>query len=569
MMKWTIFFFCILASNLLISQDLTIDTDYTPAELVTDFFNSDSIIVSNVVYTGSPSAIGFFDSEVENLDIHAGIVLSSGQVVDLPGDYNIFISEALNAEGDPDIEILSGGVSTDASILEFDFTVTQDLFLDFSYVFGSEEYPEFVGSPFNDAFGFFISGPNYSGPYSNMAENIAMIPDSDIDVAINSINENTNSEYYVTNTTSNGITLDAYTTLLPASFTALAGQTYHIKIVVSDVADSAYDSAVLLGFNSLGNPDSLVPPAEVSLLKNGPNLIVENNSKYATSYSWDFGNGVTSLEKDPGTVIYESLGNYEVTLITNNYCCSDTSTTTVNISSLEPVSGEVTVENHVSCFGSNDGELSSSITGGTGNYNIDFFPEIDDMNMVPSGYYTYTVLDDTGNMITGELTVTEPLALTAETTTTDDDGTGTGTASVTMSGGTMPYDYLWSNNETDNEISNLEGGIYYVTITDENDCSLVETIEVTTVVGIQEVTFETFDISPNPASSIIVIDKLSNSYDNAKLHDIYGKEFNLQFSVINGQMSADISQLPDGFYILILVDTESDIKSIGKFVKSK
>ena len=61
----------------------------------------------------------------------------------------------------------------DASILEFDFITFSDTIL-FSYVFASEEYKEFVNANFNDAFGFFISGPGISGPFSNNSMNIAI-----------------------------------------------------------------------------------------------------------------------------------------------------------------------------------------------------------------------------------------------------------------------------------------------------------------------------------------------------------------------------------------------------------
>src|SRR5690606_1780277 len=77
-------------------------------------------------------------------------------------------------------------------ILEFDFVPNGDSLM-FRYVFASKEYPGYTCSSFNDAFGFFISGPGINGPFSNNAINIALIPGTDVPVAINTLNSGTPS----------------------------------------------------------------------------------------------------------------------------------------------------------------------------------------------------------------------------------------------------------------------------------------------------------------------------------------------------------------------------------------
>ena len=74
-----------------------------------------------------------------------------------------------------------------------------DSIVTFRYVFASEEYCEFVGSIYNDVFGFFIRSTFISGEFSNNSRNVALIPGSDDYVSINSVNYQQNEAYYIRN----------------------------------------------------------------------------------------------------------------------------------------------------------------------------------------------------------------------------------------------------------------------------------------------------------------------------------------------------------------------------------
>ena len=73
------------------------------------------------------------------------------------------------------------GSAQDAAVLEFDFVPTDDT-VQFRYVFGSNEYLTWINSMFNDVFGFFVSGPGITGPFTSPAGfpngsiNIANVP---------------------------------------------------------------------------------------------------------------------------------------------------------------------------------------------------------------------------------------------------------------------------------------------------------------------------------------------------------------------------------------------------------
>lgn len=555
-------------SSLIYSQEMMIDTSYSVEDMIMDFFDNDSITISNIDVSGAPIGIGFFDSELETFDLNAGLVLSTGDVTKIPAPASEFITAANEGNSDDDINYVTQFFSYDASVIEFDFTITEDQTLDFSYIFGSEEYPEFVNTNFNDAFLFLVSGPNYNGAYSNNSENIATLPDTNIIVSINSINDMENSEYYFNNELGTDIAFDGYTTVLPSTFDALANQTYHIKIVIADVSDSAYDSAIFLGYNSLGNGNNLTPPAQAEFSINGNMLEVINTSKYATSYQWDFGNNTYSQERHPANVSYDTEGDYEISLITQNYCCSDTFKTTVTINSMQALMASIqTID--VPCSGGNDGAIDVAIVGGTAPYNVNFTPEIIDLNMVSAGTYVYSIVDADENEVTGEVTIIEPPLLVAETSSTDaTQGQNNGTASVMVEGGVAPYTYLWSNGETDPEITDLLAGNYTVEITDANECVFTEEVTVNSVVNTFEEKVLELKVFPNPSSDFILIETdATYSIDRVEIFNQLGERFSGRDILYDNVVRVDIEFFPVGSYYISIYMDENPIPQWGKFIK--
>jgi len=209
-----------------------------------------------------------FTASSTNLGLAGGIILATGSANDLPGDVNFFMGQTTTSNGDADLDSIAAPNSTnDACVLEFDFVPDVDsaALLSFEYIFGSEEYPEFACSAFNDVFAFFLSGPGYNPPV-----NIALVPGTSIPVAINSINMAPTGtsynigtcqgmgagspfpQYYVDNLNQPGssVVLDGFTTVLQASAIVQPCDTYHMKLAIANVSDNAYQSAVFLKENS-------------------------------------------------------------------------------------------------------------------------------------------------------------------------------------------------------------------------------------------------------------------------------------------------------------------------------
>ena len=244
-------------------------TSVQPAgSLVQNVLLGPGVSVSNINYSGSSSAIGSFTANANNFGLNSGIVITTGTVTaggnGPQGPNNQPNSGQNNSLGGySQLSNLIGGATTyDASILEFDFVPMSDS-IKFRYIFGSEEYPEYVGSQFNDVFAFFIAGPGISG-----LKNIALIPGTTTPVAINNVNGGnppnsipaSNPAYYVYNGTGTNspyqdnnqyIQYDGFTKVLTAKEKVNCGQTYHLIIAIADVGDGIFDSGIFLEANSL------------------------------------------------------------------------------------------------------------------------------------------------------------------------------------------------------------------------------------------------------------------------------------------------------------------------------
>lgn len=223
-----------------------------PADLVQNILLGGGVQVWNVNLTGSGMAYGSFTANNTNLGLNSGILLTTGMISGPNGpqgpnnrpdagvDNSFQGSALLNAE------FGFSQPTFNATTLSFNF-IPQGDSIAFRYVFGSEEYREFVGSEFNDVFGFFISGPNPAGGnYQN--QNIARLPNG-TKVAINNVNHLTNSQFYVDNELpSPGMSLqyDGFTRVLTARAKVIPCSTYTIRLAIADVADGIYDSGVFL-----------------------------------------------------------------------------------------------------------------------------------------------------------------------------------------------------------------------------------------------------------------------------------------------------------------------------------
>jgi len=229
-------------------------TSFTPEELVTEILTTGCVQALNVQYTGNPNSIAYFSSGTPALDFEEGIILTSGNAHDMDGpNVSNNTSGNMGTPGDNDLNNVINSQTRDAAVLEFDFIPASD-HVEFQYVFGSEEYEEYVGSNFNDVFAFFVSG----GPENYNNQNIALIPGTSTPVSINNVNQNVNSDYYINNDNGAYLEFDGFTVTLTAELDVTPCETYHMKLAVADVSDRIYDSGVFLKAGSFISGTSVV-----------------------------------------------------------------------------------------------------------------------------------------------------------------------------------------------------------------------------------------------------------------------------------------------------------------------
>ncbi len=205
----------------------------------------------------------------------SGVVLSTGPLKPAdpmvsPNNQTNWTNTLCGNVTDADMMLLESQTSNGEYIaIEFDIIPTLPI-MTIPFQFGSDEFPEYVCTAYNDVTGIFVSGPGIKGPYSNNAENFAKTPGGDR-TSINWVNTGvigvngtaarcgslSNSAYYTDNsngnlnggnatvaTTNSNLELDGWTNYIYQSINVVPGQSYHVKAAIADAGDRLWDSAV-------------------------------------------------------------------------------------------------------------------------------------------------------------------------------------------------------------------------------------------------------------------------------------------------------------------------------------
>ncbi|MBT6684759.1 MAG: T9SS type B sorting domain-containing protein, partial [Bacteroidetes bacterium] len=255
------------------------------------------------------------------------------------------------------------------------------------------------------------------------------------------------------------------------------------------------------------------------------------------SYIWSNGQTIEDISN-------LSAGNYDITITDNNLCVLTASF--VIIEPLQALAGIYSQVN-VACQGDSTGSIDLTITGGTLPYNYLWSngQTVEDINNLPTGIYNFTITDANACSYSDMVNISEPefpLSLQIDTLNVDCYNDSTGSITLNVSGGTTPYQYLWSDGQTVSMISGIPVGNYFVTITDTNLCTIVDSITITGP-----------DSALSSSLQIVNIDCYGDSTGAINL-SVYGGTTPYSYLWSNGETSQDISNIPAGNYSITITD---------------
>ncbi|MBK9191385.1 MAG: T9SS type A sorting domain-containing protein [Crocinitomicaceae bacterium] len=287
----------------------------------------------------------------------------------------------------------------------------------------------------------------------------------------------------------------------------------------------------------------------------------------ATSATYDWDNDGTGDTDDTEDLSSLPAGTYNVEVVDNNNCVS-----TLGVTVNEPTAIDATdASTDVTCNGDGDGAIDLTISGGTvsGAYTVSwtdggtFSASTEDISSLDPATYSVTITDDNGCTFTDNYVISEPAALSANGTSTDEMTGNDGTIDLTVTGGTGPYTFDWTDggtfSATTEDLTGLAEGAYDVTVTDANGCTTTAQVIVGSQVGVNENDQFSFTVYPNPTSGMITIKVNSTDVNAIRISDATGRVV-MVVNDASSQTEIDLSAMQRGIYFVEILNG----KTVGK-----
>ena len=315
--------------------------------------------------------------------------------------------------------------------------------------------------------------------------------------------------------------------------------------------------------------DTVVELSNLNGVMNGTSVLCNNTQTgnleiSATSgvtpytYQWvgtsNTGTYVTSV----GTGTYTCI-------VTDGLGCTDTVTTVLAVTDL---SATASASNPL-CSGTNTGSVTVVASGGTGPYAYDWAGSTASNTVLSGlgeGSYSVVVTDAYGCSTSASASVNEPTAWSVSAAVTPAVFGTDGAIDLTVSGATGPYTYSWDNNATTQDLNNIDGGTYVVTITDSLGCTFSDSIVVNSIVGLDINDLNAAQVFPNPSNGNFFI--VSPALSSVILFNSFGQKVTIELSTIGeGKYQVLTQELANGSYILELQSEDAVVRKALQVIR--
>jgi hypothetical protein len=316
----------------------------------------------------------------------------------------------------------------------------------------------------------------------------------------------------------------------------------------------AYKAATCINYDTLEvscrNLKASLQKEDVSCFsaQDGSLTVVVEDGQEPFSFSWSDNSTAQSLTG-------LSPGDYSVTV-------RDASGAELKLSGSIKEPPQIAISNvttDASCNGMADGAIDITVSGGTGGYTFlwDGGAETEDVDHLTSGLHSVTVTDATGCTSTSRFVIgnISNIIITA-TQVRPDCSEANGSIDVSLSGGTAPYSFMWSNGATTEDLLNVESGLYSVTVTDASGCSKKAAYSLTAN--------NTLKIA-GVSSSTSCANDASGGLDLA----VTGGTEPYSYLWSNGETSEDLAGLQAGYYTVTVTDAKGCTAYAGFIVSKK